>query len=35
MAELFIIGQLVKAIDFEIPRIICKWSVHFGESIKV
>ncbi|CAD7083439.1 unnamed protein product [Hermetia illucens] len=35
MAELHIIGQIVKAIEFEEPKLFCKWSIQIGSSWKV
>lgn len=32
MAELHIIGQIVKAIEFEEPKLFCKWSIQIGKK---
>ncbi|KAL9928352.1 B9 domain-containing protein 2 [Glossina fuscipes] len=35
MAEVYIIGQILKAIDFEAPHIYCKWSLQSGSAWRV
>lgn len=30
MAELYIIGQILNAIEFEEPNLFCKWSIQCG-----
>uniref|UniRef100_A0A182WLW1 Tectonic-1-3 N-terminal domain-containing protein n=1 Tax=Anopheles minimus TaxID=112268 RepID=A0A182WLW1_9DIPT len=34
MAELYIIGELKTAVDFEEPNLFCRWSVQYGSSWK-
>lgn len=31
MAEVHIIGQILKAVDFAEPHLYCKWSLQSGE----
>lgn len=31
MAEVHVIGQILKAVDFQEPHIFCKWSLQSGE----
>lgn len=31
MAEVHIIGQLLKAVDFDEPHLYCKWSLQSGK----
>lgn len=35
MAELYIIGEVVNAINFIEPNLFCKWSIQSGELIKM
>ncbi|XP_058464972.1 B9 domain-containing protein 2 [Malaya genurostris] len=35
MAELYILGQLCKASDYDEPNLFCKWSIQFGSGWKV
>ena len=30
MAEVHIIGQILKAVEFEEPHLFCKWSLQSG-----
>ncbi|XP_055384356.1 B9 domain-containing protein 2 [Condylostylus longicornis] len=32
MAELHIFGQILKAVNFEEPKLFCKWSIQAGSS---
>jgi len=34
MAEVHIIGQILKAVDFDEPHLYCKWSLQSGKYNK-
>lgn len=33
MAELYIIGQIINATEFEEPNLFCKWSIQCGNNL--
>ncbi|XP_046801130.1 B9 domain-containing protein 2 isoform X2 [Lucilia cuprina] len=35
MAEVHIIGQILKAVDFQEPHIFCKWSLQSGTAWRI